>query len=167
MIDPALVTRYLNGSAEAMKEDWKALVRLAVSLDQDPKGIQEAATLLAFNARTGTESVKRKILAIQYSAGQGNAMEEIVAFGQEATIAAFNKSRRDEQLEQQVWLKWKVSGVIRELAQAEIDRVCNVLTLTTSEMFWQWMIAQLRNTTDPELRHAAGEAPPRATIPEA
>lgn len=162
-MDTSAVQRYLNASSEALKQEWNTLVRLALELSTDHEGgkaVQEAATALAFQSRAGTESIKRKILAIQHARATGLALEEIQSQGQEVTLSAFQANKRESQLEDQVWLKWKVTGVTRELVVREYERICDVLNFNTAEMFFGWLLAQLIHLTPEELKHSAGEATP-------
>lgn len=163
--DPLVLTQYLNASAEALKTEWGLLVRLALSLpEQDPKAIQDSAIALAFVSRAGTESIKRKLLAIQHARSCGLAPEEIMAQGQEVTVSTFNASKRTEQLDQKVWLQWKVSGALRELVQAEYTRICGILDFNTAEMFFEWLFAQLHDLSPVELKHAAGVPVPQQPV---
>lgn len=170
-MDQGTLQRYLNAGGEAIKAEWNSLVRIALELPTEPgentnKALVEAATALAFVSRAGTESIKRKLLAIQHSRSCGLAPEEIMAQGQEVTVSTFNMSRRTEQLDQKVWLQWKVTGAMRELMQGEYTRICETLHFNTAEMFFEWLFAQLHNLTSEELKHSAGvPAPPAPASP--
>lgn len=169
-LDQGLVQQRLNATVEALKAEWGNLVSLALELPSEPgeitnRAVNEAATALSFASRAGTESIKRKLMAIRYAQSTGLAPEEITAQGQEVTVSTYNASRKAEQLDQKVWLQWKVTGILRELVQQEYTRICRELQFVTSEQFWEWLFAQLHNLTSEELKHSAGEPAPRQPAP--
>jgi hypothetical protein len=161
-MDNSIVQRYLNASSEALKTEWDGLVRLALELPTEAEGgggkaIQEAATALAFASRCGTDSIKRKLLAIQHARAAGLAPEEIMAQGQEVTLSGHQASRRAEQIDQKVVLKWNVTGLTRQIIQFEYERICEVLDFNTADLFFTWLHAQLVDLKPEELKHMAGE----------
>lgn len=146
----------LNNLATTLRAEWLGMVNAAAEIGPDE--IPQAATSLAYAAKTGADSVRRKLLAIHYVLSQGLSVPVIVEMGQEAVVASYNRSRREDQLEEKVWLKWKVTGSLRDAMQLEQERISKVLHFVTAEQFFVWLHAQLVNTTDEELRHAAGES---------
>lgn len=146
---------YLNLLATTLTKEWEQIVKVA--LETGPEDVKAAATAIAYASKAGVDSIVRKIQAIQYVASQGMTEPVIVELGQEAVVSSFNKSKKQDQLEQQVFLKFKVSGSLRDAMEEERARICKVLRFVSSEQFILWVHAQLSTTTEEELLHAAGE----------
>jgi len=152
-----LVTSLLNHAADSLKSDWQALVTLALQLPNSQ--CDEAARSLSMRSKVGFDSVRRKLLAIQYASNNlGYTETEISEHGQEATLSRYQKEKRADKYVEQTWLRYKVSGSIRELFQQQVIRVAQVCDLPNAEAVFEWLIAQLRTSTDEELRHSVGES---------
>ena len=152
-----LVTTLLNHAADNLRADWQVLVALALQL---PVGqCDEAARSLSMRSKVGFDSVRRKLLAIQYaSTNLGYTEAEISEHGQEATLSRYQKEKRADKYTESVWLRVKCSGSLRELFQRQLIRVAQVCDLPNAEAVLEWITAQIATSTDEELRHSVGES---------
>lgn len=141
-------------AADAMAQEWRELVKLSLSLTDER--VDATATTISRAAKIGFESVRRKLNAIRHAATLGYSEAEIIDQGQEQTLSIFQKGRRESTYTDKVWLKFQIPGSQRELVQQEIERIKRVLGLKDSEQVWDFMLAQLINVTDEELKQAAG-----------
>jgi hypothetical protein len=144
----------LNQAASNLRIEWENMVSVALCLEKEQ--VDDGADSIARAGKCGYESVRRKLYAIQHAARLGYSQEEIVSMGQERVLGDFQKKTRSDTYETQTWMKFRVQGSIRQLVTLEIERVSKVLHFKTSEMFFEWLLAQLHNTTDDELRQSAG-----------
>ncbi len=147
----------MNLLSGTLRKEWEDLVRVATLINADEVG--PAASAIAFTSKVGKDSIERKLRAVQHAVSQGLTAPVIIDLGQEATVSAYNRARKVEQVEQQTWLKFKVSGSVRDAFEQERDRIVKILKFTNSEMFIVWLHAQLAASSDDEVRHSAGETP--------
>jgi len=144
---------YLNLLSGSLRKEWENFVRVASEVEADAVG--QAASAIAFTSKVGKDSIERKLRAVQYCIAQGMTVPVLVEMGQEAVVASYNRSKKVDQAEQSVWLKYKVSGSLRDAMEEERERICRILKLTNSEMFISWLHAQLATTPDEALVHSA------------
>lgn len=142
--------RYVNGSLSR----WTELVNIAIALK--PKQLEKAAVRLAKLAGESAKTMRQKINAIRLASVE-NSAADIKAAGQAKTIATYVKAKNGARTDKQVLLGWKVAPELRDAAHEQALRVATLLKFTTSNEFWQWLNAQLENTSDEEIRHSAGE----------
>jgi hypothetical protein len=155
-----LVAVLLARAAADLRTEWQNLTAVGVRLLPEKQSIDQAASVLSRAGKCGLESIKRKLYAIQYAHTHlSMAEEDIVDAGQESVLSQFQKKTRADTYEKQTWMQFKIAGSLRELFMQEKDRVSKVLKFQTSEIFFEWLYAQLHNTTDDELRQSAGENP--------
>jgi hypothetical protein len=143
------------GLAVLMKAEWDCMVDVALSLDQESQEL--LLDDLTVKLKVGRDSFQRKMNAVRYVAALGHGAEEIKEFGQEKTLSQFIKSRRQANYTDTVIMKWSVAGSQRELVQQQEVRIKGLLGIHTSSDFWDWMLAQMRNATDAEIRQSAGD----------
>jgi hypothetical protein len=146
----------LAKSAESLKSDWRDLVAVAVALTRDRGDVDQVAHQLARASGTAEDSIKRKIVAIQYSQSLGFDEADIVKKGQTATLSEYAHSRKQENYEKLTNLTFKIPGSQREMVKQELDRVCRVCDFKTSEKMWDWLLSELRQLSDESLKHSAG-----------
>ena len=147
---------YMNLLSAALQKEWEQFVTVAMSIEADAVG--QAASAIAFVSKVGKDSIERKLRAVQHAVANGMTKPVLVEMGQEAVVSSYNRAKKVEQVEQQVWLKFKVSGTVRDAFEQERDRIVKILKFTNSEMFIIWLHAQLAASSDDEIRHSAGEA---------
>lgn len=140
---------------QLMRLEWEKLVKEASTLASE--NVVPMAMSLSHVSGVGRASIERKLKAAQWAISEGMAPAVITGMGQEAIVSAYNKATKQEQTEQQVWLKWKVSGSVRDAVEVERDRIMKLLKFTNSEQFVVWLHAQLVGASDDEVRHSAGE----------
>lgn len=155
--DPNVLNVLLARGAESLRSQWRDLVAIATRLAKDNDSVSQVAAKLAVAASGTEDSIKRKVLAIQYMQSLGYSEEEICQLGQTVVLSEFGKSKRVEKYEKLTTLSWRIPGSQRESAQIELARVMRVLNLKTSEELWDWIIGQIRTVSDEELLHSAGE----------
>jgi hypothetical protein len=149
MGEPAgIVATLCAEAATSVRSEWAKLVAVAVRIVNQKETVDQVAAAM--------DSVKRKILAIQKMQETGFSAEEIVSMGQFQTLGHFQKGKRQDTYEQDVWMRFKIKGSQREIVTQQIDRVKKVLHLESMEDFWDWFYAQVANTTDEELIASAG-----------
>lgn len=153
---PNIVAVLCSRAATSIRSEWADLVVVSVRILSEKQTVDQVAVALAKVSKVGIESIKRKIIAIQKMHGEGFSEEEIVSMGQEQVLGHFQKVKRQDKYEDEVWLKFKIKGSQREIVTQQIERVKKVLGFTTSEQFMDWLYAQLSSTTDEELTHSAG-----------
>jgi glucose-6-phosphate dehydrogenase assembly protein OpcA len=143
-------------AATSLRSEWTDIVAVSVRILPEKQTVDEVAGALAKATRVGIESIKRKIVAVQKMHSLGFSEAEIVAMGQEQVIGQFQKEKRQDNYQNEVWMKFKVKGSQREIVMQQIERVMTVCGFKTKEEFFDWMYAQLANTTEEELKHSAG-----------
>lgn len=152
---PSLVAILVNQVASDLRTEWANMTAIAIRLIEERKSLEETAAALAGAGKCGYESVRRKLSAIQYAYSNLSMTEQdIVDAGQEAILSQFQKQTRAKNYSENVWMKWKLPGSLREVVSIEIKRVCEVKQFNSSEMFWEWFAGQLHNVTDEELRQS-------------
>jgi hypothetical protein len=157
MGEPAgIVATLCAEAATSVRSEWAKLVAVAVRIVNQKETVDQVAAAIAKASGVGMDSVKRKILAIQKMQETGFSAEEIVSMGQFQTLGHFQKGKRQDTYEQDVWMRFKIKGSQREIVTQQIDRVKKVLHLESMEDFWDWFYAQVANTTDEELIASAG-----------
>ncbi len=139
-----------------MREEWESLVDISLRILQDKDTIESVATALASSAGAGVESIKRKILGIQYVHSLGRDELELKGMGQEKVLSLYGKAKKAEKYEKPVKLIFDISGSQREVVQKTLEHVKQVCGFTNSEQLWDFLNAELTQTTDEQLRHAAG-----------
>jgi hypothetical protein len=155
---PAILNSLLKEAADALRADWSRLVAIGCKLSKDKDSIDQISNALAKAGKSSQDSIKRKLFAIQSMQNLGYSEAEIAGMGQSTVLSEFQKTKKAETYEKQTVLKFMIPGSQREIVQNEIERVKRVLGMTTSEAFFDWFVAQLQQTTDDELKHAAGGA---------
>lgn len=152
---------------EAMRKEWQSFVAASL-LFSDSAEVSHHVSELSTRCLVGEESLKRKIEAIRHaSSSLGYTPEEIVRMGQEKTLSLFLRSKRQEKYTETVVMKWSVLGCQRELVQQQEKRIKALLGLQTSEQFFDWLLAQLQNATDEEIKQSAGEGNAESQGPRA
>jgi hypothetical protein len=146
----------LEDLGQTMKLEWAKIVKTVVSLASED--IVPAAMSLSHISGVGRASIERKLKAVQWAISEGMAPAVIMQMGQEAVVSGYNRATKQEQVEQQVWLKWKVSGSLRDQVEVERERIMTLLKFTNSEQFVVWLHAQLASASDEEVLHSGGEA---------
>lgn len=141
-----------------LRNEWEQLVRCALKTPSEK--ITDVATVLSQNAGVGLDSMKRKINAIQAQVALGYTEDEIVSMGQENVLGAHIKQRKQANYENQVTMKWLVSGSQRELVQQMQRRMMNVLKLDTPIQWWDFMLSYFGNHTDEQLAATIAEEEP-------
>ena len=147
----------LAQATQTMKSQWQQLVTIAFALSRDRGDVGQVSHTLARASGTSEDSIKRKIIAIQYAQSRGHSEEVVVKMGQTRVLSEYGKSKKQEKYEQMVNLTFKVPGSVRETVLVEFDRVKRILGISTSEQMFDFIVSQLRASTDDELRHAAGD----------
>lgn len=139
-----------------MKSEWCSLVNVTVALA--PEDVEAIVPGLSVAVKVGAESLKRKMDAILYAKKLGHSVEDIVEQGQERVVSEWNQSRRQANYQKTVTMKWLVPGSQRELVQQQEARVRKILSIYTSEAWWDWLLAMVTNATDEEIKESAGVA---------
>ena len=149
----------LEDLGQTMKLEWKKIVTTVTSLASE--NIVPAAMSLSHISGVGRASIERRLKAAQWAISEGMAPPVVIEMGQEAIVSAYNKATKQEQAEQQVWVRWKVPGSLRDQVETERERIMKLLKFTNSEQFVVWLHAVLVNASDEEVLHSAGEDPRR------
>jgi hypothetical protein len=153
---PNVVAVLVQRLANDLRCEWADMVGVAVRILKEKETVEQVAGALAKVSRVGVDSIKRKLVAIQKMSQNGFSEKEIVTMGQEQVLGRFQKEKRQDTYEEEVWLRFKIKGSQREIVMQQIERVKKILGFTTSEEFFDWFHAQLSSTTDEELKHSAG-----------
>jgi len=134
------------------QEQWKALVIIAAS-----RGTRDMREFLDSSGAERT-SLKRKIAAITWcNAHAGMPFEEIVQFGQNKTLSHYAAAKKNGHNEKRRHLRWLVSKGLADAVERDVvARIARVLEIETSEEFWLFLHSVFLDTTDAQLRHAAG-----------
>jgi uncharacterized protein HemY len=151
-----LVAVLVNNATQKARENWDALVSIAVNIVRDKDTVENVSKALANASRIGVDSVRRKILAIQHAQSLGYSEEEIKEFGQREVLGLLEKHKKEERYEELVNLSFRIPGSLRELARQQLTRVTEIVGLNSSEELWEWITAQLTLASDEDLRHSAG-----------
>lgn len=146
----------LAQATQTMRSQWQQLVEIAFALSRDRGDVEQVSHQLARASGTAEDSIKRKILAIQHAQTLGYSEEEVSKMGQTRVLSDYGKKKKQDKYEDLVWLKFQIPGSQREVARQQLDRVCKVLDLKTSEQLWDFLLAELSTASDEDLRHAAG-----------
>jgi hypothetical protein len=155
---PQVLNALLKDAASALRADWSRLVAIGVKLAKDRQSVDQVANALAKAGKSSEDSIKRKIRSVHHMQDLGYSESEISEMGQTTCLSELQKTKRAETYEKKTWLKFSLPGSQREIVQTELARVATVLKLETSEQLWDFLLAQLRATSDEELKHAAGGA---------
>lgn len=148
----------LKEAADALRSDWQKLVAVGIKLARDKDSVEQVARALSLAGKSSQDSIKRKLLGIHHMQDLGYTEEEIAEMGQTVVLSEFQKTKKAEAYEKQTSLIFKIPGSQREIVQTELERVKTVLNIQTSEALWDFLLAQLKQCSDDELRHAAGGA---------
>lgn len=153
-----ILNELLASAASAMRSDWERLVAIGTKLAKDRDSVDQVATSLSRAGKIGADSLKRKLVAIQHMQNRGYSEIEIAAMGQAIVLAQFQKEKVTEQREKMTRLCFLIPGSQKESVQAELDRVRRVLGLSSSEQLFDFIISQLQQASDEDLKHSAGGA---------
>jgi hypothetical protein len=149
------LTRDALELSQSMKKQWEGYVQ--VSFGVPDEGLDDIAKMISGWAKTGIESVRRKIVAIHYAhAHLGLSKEDIVEMGQEETLSRFQKKKRAEKYEKDTRISWVIPGSQAELVRQSIERIKKVCGLTNEEFFDFWL-SFFQGLTDDELKYLAGD----------
>lgn len=144
--------------AKTISSEWEQMVRFALTIEGD--NVDQVAQTVSEIAKVGYDSIRRKIMAIRYVGTLGHPQDDIIAMGQEVVLGTFQKSKRTQNYESNVVLKWTIPGSQRELVQKHEQRIKGVLGLVTSEDYWDWWLSQVENLSDQEIRDSVQKADP-------
>ena len=145
----------IAGLAQTLKAEWERMTDVALALDE--QAIEQLLDSFSQRLQIGRDSLKRKFDAIRYMAALGHTAEEIKAAGQEHVVGRWNRSRQEKNYGKMVTLGWRIPGSQKVIFEREVSRVKGLLDLQTSEQMVDWLIAQLLNATDEEIKASAGE----------
>jgi hypothetical protein len=144
------ISRFVVGS----QAQWQDLVDIACSISAER--IDKAAGVLAARARTGKETVLRKMHAIQFLQAKGLEADAIKAIGQAKALSDFTKAKKAERTEDLVMMKFYVSPDFKDRFTTQLWHVGKVLKRKTSEEVLDFCLS-LMTVPDEEIRHLAGE----------
>lgn len=144
------VARFLGSS----KRRWDNLVDTVLTLR--PKQLRPGSDRLAKLSNEDPRAMWQKFRAI-LAAAKENPVADIKRAGQAKTLSTYQKAKNGARTDKQVILSWKVSPELREAVHQEVLRIADDINLRTSEEFWTWMLAAMRQCTKLDLRHEAGE----------
>ncbi|HXP82618.1 MAG TPA: hypothetical protein VN976_22150 [Verrucomicrobiae bacterium] len=156
MSTPNPIGSMLAEATQTMRSQWAQLVKIAFALSRDRGDVDQISHQLARASGQSEDSIKRKIVAIQYAQSLNFTEEDVTKKGQTQVLSDYGKSRKQQKYEEMVYLKFRIPGSQREVAQQQFDHICQVCEFKTSEQFIDFLIAQLSAASDDELRHAAG-----------
>jgi hypothetical protein len=146
----------LAQATQTMRSQWQQLVEIAFALSRDRGDVDQVSHQLARASGQSEDSIKRKILAIQHAQGLSFSEEDVTKMGQTKVLSEYGKSKKQNKYEDMVWIRFQLPGSQKEIVTQQFERVKKVLGLKTSEQLFDFLIAQLQQTSEDELRHAAG-----------
>jgi hypothetical protein len=153
--------------AEATREQWKHLVRLALTIpDRDYEG---HIRRLAGEVGQTFGVLKRKCDAIRHEHEKGLSEESIVSLGQGVILASYIKARKKAVGEKTRMLVCRIPASMYDAIQnahaspdqeeALMTRLNRLLGIRTWEEFWNFNLSVFATATDDEILHQGGEHP--------
>lgn len=157
MSEPSKLDALATSVVQQARNTWNGLVDLAFLLPEDR--IDGAAQELSKHMGQSKDNLRRKINAIQYARTLAYSADEIKAYGQEATLGRYIKSRNAERYEQVTVMKWNLPGSLREVIRQDMAAIAKILGFVSSEQLWDFLHSIFVDLKEhPEsLRRLAGE----------
>jgi hypothetical protein len=148
------VTDDANKFVDSAKDQWGALVRLAILTPANNR--KQTAYTLASASKVGKTNLENKLKAIHLALAAGVSVAELIERGQRWTIEKYVKDKKNGRQDAQVTLKWMVAPEIRDDAQKLFNHIGEVLNLRTPDERWDFVLGVFADVTEQELLHQAG-----------
>lgn len=137
------------------RAQWRDLVIVARAIRPDQRS--DAARSLSQAAGVGKTTLLRKLEALHLAMKDGLADTALIEMGQAKVLGKYVRDKKNGRQDEQVTLKWMVAPELRDGVHEQFHRIAKLLNMTTSNEVWTFVLSQLSQASDEELRHAAGE----------
>jgi hypothetical protein len=149
------VTDDANKFVDSAKDQWGALVRLAILTPANNR--KQTAYTLASASKVGKTNLENKLKAIHLALAAGVTVSELIERGQRWTIEKYVIDKKNGRQDAQVSLRWMVAPELRDTAHEATKRLMDILHMRTSDELWMYLVSQMVSWTVDEILHSAGE----------